>query len=435
MFSRSRRNIACWFALSMGSILIFFAGVVYYREVQDQMYAFDQQLYSKGKVIAAKAEYRFYQGRWWVKVKDIPLLESNKLPLYSELAYVHWYNLQGNLVQSLGDHAPDKLTVATGFHTIKTDNNQTRAIFSETWLRQLTLPVVQDNLLVGYLQVATPLEPLQEELAQTRLFLTLGVPVTLGLVGITGWFLGGIAMKPILRAYEQLQRFTADASHELRAPLSAILSNAQVGLLSLDGDDAAKRYRLENIVEITKSMSALITNLLFLARHEGKLAPEGLKLIDLVSLLQSLVDEYTVQADAKSLDFITHLPKQSVKLSVDSDLLQQAVRNLLNNAFKYTPTGGRVELQLFTQSNRAIIQVEDNGIGIPTADLPHIFERFYRVDTVRSRQTGGFGLGLSIAQQIIAAHGGQITVKSIVGKGSSFQIELPFKSRKLGKPD
>ena len=427
MFSRSRRNLACWFALSMGSILIVFAGVVYYREVQDQLQTFDQELYRKSKVLAVADNNQFYRGRWWVNLEDVPLLGRNRL-LNSELVYARWYNPKGQLMQFVGATAPGQLNVAPGFQTIKTDSKQTKATGSDKWLRQVTFTVLDNNFLIGYLQVATPLTPLQEKLAKTRLFLALGVPVTLGLIGLTGWLLGGLAMQPIRRAYEQLQRFTADASHELRAPLAAVLSNAQVGLMSPIADGTQQHQRLENIVEITKSMSALISNLLLLARHEGTLAPEGLKIIDLVNLVQPLVDEYSAQATAQSLSFMTDLQKPPVSLIADPDLLQQALRNLLNNAFKYTPSGGSVQLRLFTQLRRVIIQVKDDGIGIPDESVPHIFERFYRVDTVRSRQTGGFGLGLSIAQQIIQAHGGQITVKSVVGKGAAFQIELPFRS-------
>ncbi|PSB63737.1 two-component sensor histidine kinase, partial [Chroococcidiopsis cubana CCALA 043] len=226
---------------------------------------------------------------------------------------------------------------------------------------------------------------------------------------------------------QQLQRFTADASHELRAPLAAILSNAQVGLLAPAEDTNSPRQRLENIVDLSKSMSTLIGNLLFLARHEGALATEALKSIDLVSLLQRLVSEYQAQAAAQGLDFVVQLPEQPIKLVAEPDLLQQAVRNLLNNAFKYTPSEGRVCLRIFTQSYRAIVQIEDNGIGIPSEDVPHIFERFYRVDTVRSRQTGGFGLGLAIAKQIVEAHKGKIAVQSTLGQGATFKIELPLR--------
>jgi signal transduction histidine kinase len=102
------------------------------------------------------------------------------------------------------------------------------------------------------------------------------------------------------------------------------------------------------------------------------------------------------------------------------------VGNLLSNACKYTPPGGSVQLRLFTQSRQAVIQVSDSGVGIPQTDLSHIFERFYRVDTKRTRQTGGFGLGLAIAKQLVEAHGSQISVTSVVGQGSTFQIELPL---------
>jgi len=421
MFSRSRRNLACWFALSMGSILVIFAGVVYSIEVKDQLRNFDRELSKKSKAMAAQVQYQLHQGRWQVDLEDVPFLGSNMLPPYNDIVYARWYNPEGKLVQFFGATAPEQLIVNPGFQTIKTNHNQ--------WLRQVTLPVLQDNLLIGYLQVASPMTSIRENLDQTRLSLTLGVPVALGLIGLTGWYLGGLAMKPIRRAYEQLQRFTADASHELRAPLAAVLSNAQVGLLSpVDEDGSQQLHRLENIVEITKSMSVLISNLLFLARHEGSLAPKVLKRIDLVSLLKPLVNEYNAQAVIQNLSLIAHLPEQPVMLNADPELLQQAITNLLNNAFKYTQSGGTVQLQIFTQSYRVIIQVEDNGIGIPAADLPHIFERFYRVDAVRSRQTGGFGLGLSIAQQIVEAHKGRIAAKSNFGRGSTFQIELPLRS-------
>jgi signal transduction histidine kinase len=106
-------------------------------------------------------------------------------------------------------------------------------------------------------------------------------------------------------------------------------------------------------------------------------------------------------------------------------LLTQAITNLLTNACKYTPAGGKVELRLAEKYRQAIIEIEDSGIGIPEADLPHIFERFYQVDSDRSRTTGGFGLGLAIAKQIVEAHGGQIVVSSEVERGTIFTIKLP----------
>jgi signal transduction histidine kinase len=426
MFTRSRRNLAYWFALSMGSILVLFAGVSYYLSVEGQLQAFDQALYKKSKAIASGATIRLQGGQWQIEPEEAPWMGSDRLSRSSDLVYVRWYDAKGYLVRFIGLPAPIRLTAVPEFQTIAMTDSQKGGELSSQWLRQITLPLLQSQQLVGYLQVAEPLTPLRESLDRVRLYLALGVPITLGVIGITGWFLGGIAMQPTRRAYDQLQRFTADASHELRAPLAAVLSNAQVGLMSPQ-DSAQQHLRLEKIVETAKSMSTLISNLLFLSRREGALDLASLKRVDLVALLRSLIDDQTAQATIQGLTYTSQLPEQSITLNADPDLLKQAVTNLLSNAFKYTPSGGSVQLRLSSTSRYAIIQVEDNGIGIPAADLPHIFERFYRVDTARSRQTGGFGLGLAIAQQIITAHQGRITATSTVEKGSIFQIELPLK--------
>ena len=426
MFTRSRRNLAYWFALSMGGILVLFAGVSYCLSVEGQLQAFDQALYKKSKAIASGATIQLHQGQWQIEPEDAPWMGGDRLSRNSELVYVRWYNASGDLVRFIGLPAPLRLTPVSEFQTIVLTDDPVGEPTSGLWLRQVTLPVLRQQQLVGYLQVGEPLTAIRDSLERVRLFLALGVPLTLGVIGVTGWFLGGVAMQPTRRAYDQLQRFTADASHELRAPLAAVLSNAQVGLLSPD-DSGEPRLRLAKIVGTAKLMSTLIGNLLFLSRQEGALDPASLKRVDLVALLRSLIDDQMAQATAQGLTFTSHLPEQPVTLNADPDLLRQAITNLLSNAFKYTSPGGRVQLRLSSSSRYAIIQVEDNGIGIPAADLPHIFERFYRVDTARSRQSGGFGLGLAIAQQIITAHRGRITATSTLEKGTTFQIELPLK--------
>ncbi|MBD2204823.1 two-component sensor histidine kinase [Calothrix sp. FACHB-1219] len=420
MFNRSRRNLANWFTLTMGSILIIFAAVVYYSEVIDELEELDRLLYKKTIVMAANVKLEQHNGQQQVDLEHVPLLGSMVLPLpESQLVYAAWYDRQKQLVQFFGTIPSDRLLVSGGFDTIKTD--------SKVWLRQVTLPVYQDGVLIGYLQAAMPMTATETALAEFRLVLAISVPITLGIVALTGWWLGGLAMQPIRHSYDSLQRFTADASHELRSPLTAIISNAQYGFLSNSTALEIQRQRFHKIFDIAKSMSTLVNDLLFLARNQSQLPKEFLQEIDINNLLLKITDDYLTQADAQHLSLVSHLPNYTINILGEPNLLRQAVINILTNACKYTPAGGQVELSLFKQSHWAIIKIIDNGIGIPAEDLPYIFERFYRVDKKRSRKTGGFGLGLAIAQQIIQFHGGQINIKSVLKEGTSVQIILPIK--------
>ncbi len=423
MFNRSRRNLARWFTLSMGSILVLFAGVIYQIEITEKLKALDRLLHDKTRVMAASVHYEVRQDQSQVNLSHVPLLGSGSHPLAEDLVYVRWYNAQGRVVRFFGASPPDQLNTPLGYRTVQSIDP---LLAEEIWLRQATLPVEGRTGTLGYLQVATPLIETQQELQQLQMVLALTVPISLGLMALTGWILSGFAMQPIRQAYQQLQRFTADASHELRSPISAILTNAQLGLLIADNNS---RYQapLENIVDSAKSMGALVNNLLLLARHQGQLAPESLKLINLDDLLKNLVTQFATLAEQQSIDLSYEPLQQLTELFADPDLLRQALENLLNNSCKYTPAGGVILVRLVPHPGWAVVQIIDTGVGIPEADLPYVFDRFYRVDTQRSQDSGGFGLGLAIARQIVHAHSGRIHVASEESKGSKFQIELPIK--------
>lgn len=231
------------------------------------------------------------------------------------------------------------------------------------------------------------------------------------------------------QAYDRLERFTANASHELRAPIAAMLSNAQVGLMAPADDPAQPRQRLEKVVTLAKSMSTLVNDLLFLARHEGITNKRSLRPVDLRAILIALIEDWQTHSQ---IHLVSHLPDYPVVVRGETDLIQQVITNLLSNAYRYTPEDGKVTVTLLTTDNDAIIEVADTGIGISSAALPYIFERFYREDRARSKTTGGFGLGLAIAQQIVQVHQGDITVSSQVGQGSTFRVTLPRASTQNG---
>jgi len=424
MFNRSRRNLARWFTLSMGSILIVFAGVLYFAEARKEMYLFDQGLYELSQLMIAGVENGIYENQRQVSLDQVPVLGDEALPISTRLRFARWYTPEKQLLQFAGPIPPEQLQGKSGFQMIKQNAKTLPDIDGDEWLRQLTLPVYQDGVLIGYLQMAASLAPVQATLWQLKVFLVVGVPVALGVIAFTGWWLGGRAMLPIREAYEQLERFTADASHELRAPLAAIVNNAEFSLFP-PIDSEQQHQSLEKILVSARSMSVLISHLLLLARHQGRLPVARLQPTDLVGLLQDLVADYQTQATAKKLDLIGEFPQSPVILKLEPELLRQAVGNLLSNACRYTPEGGKIRLKFWQSSHGAVIEVKDTGIGIAAADLPHIFERFYRADKARSRQTGGFGLGLAITQQIIQVHGGQINVISHPGQGTTFQINLP----------
>ena len=225
-------------------------------------------------------------------------------------------------------------------------------------------------------------------------------------------------------AFQHINRFSADASHELRTPLT-ILQLELEGIAQTQQTNPELGDRLGSALEETHRMSRIVENLLAISRLDaGEDKMDKLRL-DLGDLATSTVEEMKVLAEEKSLTLRCSVSKD-VFVAGDRSRLQQVVVNLIDNAIKYTPAGGEITVRVAPNARHAILEVADNGVGISEQALPHIFERFYRADKARSRQSGGAGLGLSIVKSICAAHGAEIKIASTEFHGTCFQIELPL---------
>jgi heavy metal sensor kinase len=225
------------------------------------------------------------------------------------------------------------------------------------------------------------------------------------------------------RSFAEIRRFTADASHELRTPLTAIRTETEVALRQPLGM-GDYHHLLGSILEECDRLTRLTDQLLALSREDAGVVYSLRESIELSALLDSVVETMRPLAEAKGLH-LTMGGKEVIQVRGDEVRLRQVFYNLLDNAIKYTPEGGAVAIRLERQPRGAVVTVRDNGIGISPDHLPHVFDRFYRVDKARSREEGGTGLGLSIAKTIVTAHAGQIDLTSTPGQGTLCTVILP----------
>ena len=222
--------------------------------------------------------------------------------------------------------------------------------------------------------------------------------------------------------------FVSNVSHELRTPLTSVKSYLEAldeGALS---EPVAPDFIKVSLDE-TNRMMRMVTDLLHLSRIDNATSHLDVELINFTAFITFILnrfDQIRGQDEEKKYELVRDYPITSVWIEIDTDKMTQVIDNILNNAIKYSPDGGKITVTMKTTDDQMILSISDQGLGIPKQDLPRIFDRFYRVDRARSRAQGGTGLGLSIAKEIIKQHKGFIWAKSIYGKGSTFTIVLPY---------
>jgi heavy metal sensor kinase len=318
---------------------------------------------------------------------------------------------------------------------------------------------------VGVLEVADNISRIQDTLDRVFLYMKVAIPLVLGLAAVLGWFLTGRSLAPVAdirrlaseisvsdlskrlhiegddeiaqlaatfdgmidrleQAFVRQKQFTSDASHELRTPLAVMQADFS---LALRRRRTVAEYEnvLESAQEEIARMSAIVEDLSLLARMDNSKMVLNMRPVRLDHLLADLVGRMDVLAADQRIVLVAR-DLFPLTIHADERLLKQLVVNLLNNAIAYTAPRGRVEVRMIPISKSEVaFHVRDTGVGIPEAALPHIFERFYRVDASRQRNPGGSGLGLAICQSIATAHGGSIGAYSVEGQGSTFTVVLP----------
>ena len=222
--------------------------------------------------------------------------------------------------------------------------------------------------------------------------------------------------------------FVSNVSHELRTPLTSVKSYLEAldeGALT---EPVAPDFIKVSLDE-TNRMMRMVTDLLHLSRIDNETSYLDVELINFTAFITFILnrfDKMRSQDDEKKYELVRDYPINSVWIEIDTDKMTQVIDNILNNAIKYSPDGGKITVSMKTTDDQMILTISDQGLGIPKQDLPKIFDRFYRVDRARSRAQGGTGLGLAIAKEIIKQHKGFIWAKSEYGKGSTFTIVLPY---------
>ncbi|HEY9652784.1 MAG TPA: two-component system sensor histidine kinase RppB [Coleofasciculaceae cyanobacterium] len=439
LFNRTRWRLALWYAGVMGVILGMSGFGVYEAIAHAHSVAIDHELKSVAGTLHDSIELKLKQpGRLEPIVEEIlPNLCLVGASCMSEEVtssrhilsavnqgnyYIRFFDSSGRLIAIAGVH-PQGLPQVFNKQLWQSLRDSKGNVYHQISLSLHT----RDNRDWGYFQVGRSLKDFNDYLNNVKWILKLGLPTTLILVGVSSWWLAGLAMQPIYKSYKQIQQFTADVAHELRTPLAATQATVESARSIPHLNDNEVQDILDTIWRQNRRLIQLVADLLLLARLEQQAVPRRHQLCCLNDIVSDLVQEFTALAISKSLTLTSSIRVDNpLNVMGDEEQLYRLVSNLIINAIQYTPTGGQVTVVLARSDNQALIHVQDTGIGIAPFEQTQIFDRFYRVNSDRSRGTGGSGLGLAIAQAIVQAHQGSLQVQSVLGKGSIFTIRLPL---------
>ncbi|TAF54410.1 MAG: sensor histidine kinase [Oscillatoriales cyanobacterium] len=485
MFQATRRRLALWYAIVTAILLVLFAASVYlYVRITlvdrvDDTLKHVIEVVERSLVLEPAPQDATHHGvtidiaasfRWSETTRNF---NEDRIDL-------EWFSPTGDLLWTTWDRildipldfSPSGRTVSLNASAIAPDPTPQIPTASDLGasrdlaanlphtpqpLRQITKLIKYDHQPLGYLRVSHPWFEVTQPSQDLMIDLGFGILCVVVTISAIGWWLSGIAMRPVLDSYERLRQFTADASHELRSPISSIQTNIQVALREPDLSRIPDRLKV--VERTTRRLSQLVDDLLFLARQDSPLGEAEFELIPLDALILETVEEQQAIAAEKHLtlsleihdslilpaaatqtfetfepfetcdtaELVTEVEPYSIQGNWNQ--ITRLLTNLLSNAIRYTPDYGEIHVILRDRQDgnehHTIVEIRDTGIGIAPEDLTRIFERFYRVDTSRHRQLGsdhGSGLGLSIVKAIADQHDAQIMIDSQCDRGTTVTL-------------
>jgi heavy metal sensor kinase len=459
MFDSVRTRLTLWYAGVLALSLIAFALVIYYAAGNIFHERQDESLRSTAQTVASAYVEEFAEAHSLTKAGEIVLAEITFPNRYVQLT-----DNSGKPIAASANLAGSTIALPAAVFADARARGFSHATVNG--LRVTVVPLSPDQTL-GYAAVAEPLSVVEVGLRELRRDLFAGVFLVLLLASGGGYFLARKSLAPIASmnsqtqrisaenlsarldltnsrdelgrlattindllarlesSFKEQQRFIADASHELRTPLAVLRGETEVALGKTRTIDEYQQS-LSLIQDEAERLSRIVEDLFILARQPiNTRAALNKELVSLNDAVRDCARAAQVLALRKGVRLKLENDSPSIALNGDEELIRRLILNLLDNAVKYTPAGGEISLALARQNGSAEIVVRDNGIGIPELAQPRVFDRFYRVDKARARAMGGAGLGLSIAQWIVEAHGGAITLASAPGQGSTFTVRLP----------
>ncbi|WP_164844349.1 ATP-binding protein [Azoarcus sp. DN11] len=457
-----RARLSMSYAAALGMMLVIYAAFVYTTVRERFGVEIDHRLDQEVE-IAEQALVRDATGQLSWR------MPGERVDGYVTLANMLWVDVHltdGTLVYRLtGGYAKNRNPEALPFGRRAPGFFSTR-LSSGVSLRVLQREVEVDGIR-AVIRAAFPEEQIERELASLLWVLAVGLPLAIGAAGIAGYWLAGRALAPVSKmtdeaqsitadrlharlpianpndelgrlgttfndlfarlegSFEQLRRFTSDASHELRTPLTVIRSVGEVALRERH-DEAGYREIIGAMLEESDRLAQLVQSLLTLARADGGRIPLNPAPFDLAELGEETASHLQILAEEKSQQLLFDNRAGQLPVMGDRSVMRQAVLNVLDNAIKYSPEKGPIRVVARCDNGRAILEIEDSGPGIALEHRAKVFDRFYRIDSGRSRKEGGFGLGLAIARWAVEANGGRIVVQRGDPGGSVFRMTLPL---------